>query len=190
MTAATTTESFFEAKYRADPDPWNFAKSEYENRRYDATMQALEGRRFRRALEPGCSIGVLTERLTYYCAAVDAFDISETVVCEAMKRCSGTTAKITHGALPHNIPSAAYDLIVFSEIGYYFEELELRAIIDRLVRILEPGGILLAAHWTGHSSDHILHGERVHDIIRSEPGLTLQLSEAHDGFILDRWERS
>ena len=43
-----------------DPDPWEFETSEYEAAKYDATIAALEGRRYATGLEIGCSIGVLT----------------------------------------------------------------------------------------------------------------------------------
>ena len=35
------TTDFFEALYQQDPDPWQFATSEYEAQKYAATMAAL-----------------------------------------------------------------------------------------------------------------------------------------------------
>ncbi len=71
-----SSAEFFEAKYRAaaDGDPWKFATRDYELRRYDAVMRALGGRRYARGFEPGCSVGVLTERLATVCDEVDACD--------------------------------------------------------------------------------------------------------------------
>ena len=54
--------AYFEELYAADHDPWDLATSAYERDKYEATMAALEGRRFASALEVGCSIGMLTER--------------------------------------------------------------------------------------------------------------------------------
>ena len=49
---------YFEGIYADGPDPWGFETSEYERRKYDLTLAALPRRRYARALEPGCSIGV------------------------------------------------------------------------------------------------------------------------------------
>ena len=59
--------AFFDDLYAADPDPWDFETSPYEAAKYDATIAALEGRRFASGLEIGCSIGVLTDRLRAHC---------------------------------------------------------------------------------------------------------------------------
>ena len=53
----------FERVYRDDPDPWRFATSAYEQRRYDITIACLPEARYRRAFEPACAIGELTRRL-------------------------------------------------------------------------------------------------------------------------------
>ena len=70
--------------------------------------------------EPGCSIGVLTERLARICDQVEAMDISPTAVARTRDRC-GLLQNVTvsHGALPVDLPTGYFDLIVLSEIGYY-----------------------------------------------------------------------
>ena len=78
MTEDSTTEAFFEAKYLEAPDPWNFATSPYETSRYAAILSFLKPRRFARAFEPGCSVGVLTASLARICGQVEAMDISPT----------------------------------------------------------------------------------------------------------------
>jgi Nodulation protein S (NodS) len=57
------SEASFEAKYRHSPDPWQFAASPYEQRRYAAILRSLSRARYSRAFEPGCSVGVLTAAL-------------------------------------------------------------------------------------------------------------------------------
>ena len=51
--AATTacTPETFEARYRADTDPWRFATSTYERERYATTMDALRRDRYGDAFE-------------------------------------------------------------------------------------------------------------------------------------------
>ncbi len=194
MIKASTTDpssaEFFERKYQESPDPWNFGGSAYELERYDVTMGALAGRRFRCAFEPGCSVGVLTERLARVCDQVVALDLSATAVKAARARCEGwENVTVRTGSLIDPLPEAEFDLVVLSEIGYYLEIRELERCGAALVEKLVPGGWLLGVHWLGHSVDHRLSGDRVHEVLRSLNGLRLEHSERHAGFRLDRWTR-
>ena len=191
----TTSQAFFEDKYQREGDPWNFAGSPYEQHRYDVIIAALEHRRYGRTFEPGCSVGVLTARLAAICGCVEAIDISPAAVQHARMRCKHLPdVEITCGALPHFLPRGIYDLIVFSEIGYYLPEDELFNLGNILVQRLAPGGVLIAAHWLGASQDHLLSGGRVHQILHRLDGLVHEYSqdhaELHGGFRLDRWVRS
>ena len=67
-------------------DPWSVDDSWYEERKRDLTLAALPRRRFRRALEVGCSIGALTARLAERCDEVLALDESEVAVAAAARR--------------------------------------------------------------------------------------------------------
>lgn len=57
--ATSLPPDYFDVRYAADPDPWNFAGSPYERDKYAATLAALPRERYASALEVGCSIGVL-----------------------------------------------------------------------------------------------------------------------------------
>ena len=188
MKPDTTSQSFFETMYRQNTDPWGFSSKEYELSRYEAIVSALSHRRYQRAFEPGCSIGVLTARLAGICGKVQAMDISPSAVQSACVRCKDfANVEITCGAIPKLLPSGPFDLIVFSEIGYYLEEQQLQAVGTALINRLGEGGVLLAAHWLGNSLDHILSGDRVHEILGGLEGLALDYSERHGEFRLDRW---
>ena len=190
MTDSTTSAEFFENKYRESTDPWDFARSDYERSRYAAILAALDKQSYRRAFEPGCSIGELTWRLAERCTHVDAMDISATAVAQAKNRCRHLANVTLHsGDLMHQTPDKVFDLIIFSEIGYYFEEDSLRKLGKMLVSRIPISGTLLAAHWLGTSKDHLLSGDRVHEILDRLPGLQLNHSERHAGFRLDRWLR-
>jgi hypothetical protein len=65
----------------------------------------------------------------------------------------------------------------------------LRAILGRCVGNLTLQGTMLASHWLGSSSDHILGGDAVHQMIASIPGIRLEHSLHYDGFRLDRWKK-
>lgn len=190
MAIDTVSKEFFEGKYQMDSDPWKFASNSYELNRYAEIMRSLEGRRFAAGFEPGCSIGVLTERLASVCGRLWAMDISPTAVTAARQRCAHLrNVSISQGALPDDVPACDFELIVFSEIGYYFEPDTLVKIRDRLTESLRPNGVLIGAHWLGVSPDHVLHGETVHQVLHAGRGVRLTASQRFDGFLLERWER-
>jgi len=190
MSAGTTSRQFFDALYQRNPDPWQFASSDYELGRYERIVQALSGSRYGRAFEPGCSIGVLTEQLTSVCDIVEALDISAVAVDRARQRCSHlSNVLIRQGTIAKDIPTGQFDLIVFSEIGYYFDESRLASLVDQLISVTRPGGTFLAAHWLGSSADHLLSGDRVHEVILEAEGLVLDYSERRTEFRVDRWLR-
>jgi SAM-dependent methyltransferase len=191
MSRDRTSREFFEKKYRGGADPWGFASSSYELRRYGAILAALSGRRYARALEPGCSIGVLTAGLAGLCDQVEASDISPSAVEQARTRCASLkNVHLTCGSLEDAVPGGEFDLIVLSEIGYYFEEAQLAEIAEGLRGRLVRGGTLLAAHWLGRSQDHVLSGDRVHEVLTRLTGMQWELAERYEGFRLDRWSKT
>jgi len=186
----TTTSEFFERIYQQAPDPWNFAGSDYEQGRYRSILNALSPRQYGRAFEPGCSIGILTAFLAQICDQVEAIDISPTAVRRAREHCEKlTNVQIACGALPDSIPAENFDLIVFSEIGYYFSRSSLLQLGQRLISHIPQSGTFLAVHWLGHSSDHLLSGDEVHQVLESIPGMRHVQADRDTGFRLDRWER-
>jgi SAM-dependent methyltransferase len=196
MSAATTTAEFFEAMYRRADDPWNFAGSAYETRRYDASMAALAGRRYGRAFEPGCSVGVLTQRLAGLADFVAACDLSDTAVRRARERCSDLgNVSIVCGGLEDFAAEGAWDLVVLSEIGYYFSASRWAEISGGIVARMPTGGTLLAVHWLGFSADHLMSGDEVHAILRADARLALEhderciVEDARESFRLDRFRR-
>ena len=186
----------FEDRYRAVDDPWSFATSTYELGRYAAILAALRPppHRYRRAYEPACSVGVLTEQLARRCDQLVATDVSASAVRRAVDRCGDRSAlQIEVGAVQAGPPPGdPLDLIVFSEVGYYFDEAELAGVVDLLAAALGPGGDLVACHWTGESPDHRLPGATVHEVLRQRlvPHASLVRSEVCDGFLLDAWRCS
>lgn len=190
MIIDTITRAFFDGIYQRNPDPWNFASSTYELGRYERILQALSRTRYKRAFEPGCSIGVLTELLASVCDRVEAMDISEVAVDRARQRCSNlSNIHIECATMPNDMPAGEFDLIVFSEVGYYFTESQLESLINRLTMHTSSGGTFLAAHWLGSSPDHLLSGDRVHQVISGVDELILEHSERHADFRLECWTR-
>jgi SAM-dependent methyltransferase len=190
--SGSTRESpaeMFEALYRADPDPWRFASSTYEQGRYATLLQALQRDHYEYAFEPGCSIGEFTALLAPRCARLLATDVSATAVGAARQRCRALPqVEISHADLRViDAPGARFDLIVLSEIGYYFAADQLVRIAIGLSNQLLPGGEFLAAHWLGHSTDHVLHGDEVHATLIECMPLAQRRAERHAQYRINSW---
>ena len=190
-----SSSEFFEDKYRADEDPWNFSSDSYEQTRYRTILHALEPGRYRCAFEPGCSVGALTEKLAAVCERVDACDFSITAVEQARQRCQALPGvNVYRASLNDAARYQDYDLIVLSEIGYYFSSVAWQSLVLYIGDEMRSGATLLASHWIGTSTDHILSGDEVHALIK-HPALELRHGERHEdathgGFRLDLWKKS
>jgi trans-aconitate methyltransferase len=181
----------FEARYRADPDPWNYAASAYERNKYELTLRALSRESYRFAFEPACSIGELTVLLAQRCEHLLATDVSPTAVERARQRCAHLgNVTVECRDLRTQPQGQSFDLVVLSEVGYYFGADMLRNIGRRLAGALMAGGELLAVHWLGHSADHVLHGHEVHTILLRSLPLRHTLDERHPGFRIDVWTKA
>ncbi len=183
--------SDFESRYQGARDPWRFATSPYEQRRYDLTVAALLRPRYERAFEPGCAVGELTRRLSARCDSVLAMDGSPTAVETARDRCHRcANITIRVGEVPDDWPDGRFDLVVLSELGYYFTRPELGDLRERAVDALEAGGTLVGVHWRGHSADHLLHGDEVQAVLGADPTSLLRKgSYLDDDFALQLWVR-
>lgn len=186
---ATSPEAF-EAKYRSSPDPWNFRYSEYEQNRYSSIISSLSRTHYRHAYEPGCSVGELTRMLARRCERVTATDVSLTALGFARATCQECPNVIfVHDTLVNRRPRGHFDLIVLSEIAYYFTENDLIDIARNLGEALAPEGELLAAHWLGESADHALHGDEAHRVLIDTLSLQHCVSRRFDGYRLDTWTK-
>ena len=91
--------------------------------------QRLGTRRFHRALEVGCSIGVLTERLAGRCDQVVGVDFVAAAVASARARCAPYPGlSIEQMQVPQQWPEGRFDLILFSEVLYFLNESDLTEI--------------------------------------------------------------
>jgi hypothetical protein len=185
----STTRRYFDDMYAGASDPWGFESSGYEQRKYAITGACLPNLRYQSAFEPGCSIGVLSEILAGRCEHLLATDI----VPAALKRAAARLANHPHvaveeGAIPEDWPSGCFDLVVLSEIAYYFDQLDLRGIMSLLLDSTSSGAHVLGVHWRGRT-DYPLSGDQAHEIIGSTAGLRPVAHYEEAEFLLDVWER-
>ncbi len=178
-------QEFFDDFYGDQPDPWGFENRWYERRKRAITMASLPRERFRRAFEPGCSIGVLTAELATRCDEVLATDISERPLGAARSRLSGSDGvRFEQRRIPDEWPSGAFDLIVLSEVGYYCGANDLRTLAYRAASSLTDDGVLVACHWRHRVEEYPLRGDEVHRALLSEPGLAVLAEHLEEDFVL------
>ncbi|MCJ0978586.1 nodulation S family protein [Rhodococcus sp. ARC_M12] len=170
---------YFRTVYAVKDDPFMLDSKWYERRKYALTLASLPKPHYRRALEPGCSIGVLTQQLAARCDHVVSTDVVDSALDSARRRVGDTAAvEFARWSLSDDwstLPASAemFDLIVVSEVGYYLDADDLTSAMARAVEHLEVGGTLVAAHWRHDVDDYPLPGDRVHEIIAATPGLAL-----------------
>jgi len=179
---------YFDALYARDADPWDFGTSEYERAKYDATVAALDGRRYARALEVGCSIGVLSERLAAVCDELLAVDAAQAAADAARERLGAHPhATVECRELPEAFPAGPFELIVCSEVLYYLDDAAFSATAAAIERELEPGGSLLAVHWRPVTETYPLTGDEVHERLAARFGPAAR-SERTPEYALDRFD--
>lgn len=186
---------YFDGTYSRHEDPWGFVDRWYEERKRALTLAALPAARYRRALELGASIGVLTAELAQRCGELVATDTALAAVERARHRIQQRLgpASARFDVLQHDLrdplPPGVFDLVVLSEVGYYLSRPALRGAVRRLLAALEPGGTLLACHWRHPVTDYPLTGDEVHRILAEELAGSLRRLVRHeeDDLLLEVW---
>lgn len=180
---------YFDDLYARSRDPWNFETSEYERNKYERTLSVLAHRRYRRALEVGCSIGVFTAMLAPLCDELLAVDVSEAAVAAARQRLADLpNVRVELRTLPEETPQGPFDLIVASEVLYYWPEDVMLSALRRFEEVLAPGGSLLAVHWRKETKTYPLQGDEVHGLILEHTRLTNTTTVVEPEYRLDLLE--
>lgn len=160
--------SYFDRIYAESDDPWGFETRPYEAEKYRATLAALPREIYRSAFEIGCSIGVLTEGLSARCQRLLSVDVSERALERARERCRHLPqVDFQLMRVPNEFPEGPFDLVLVSEVGYYWSQVDLLEARRQIVEHLEPGGHVLLVHWTPYVDDYPLTGDAVHDTFRA-----------------------
>lgn len=166
--AGSLAAGYFDRLYAEHGDPWSFATSPYEAAKYRDTLRALPRPRYGNALEVGCSIGVLTRLLASRCDRLLAIDVSQAALAQAATRCAGRGVRFERRALPDDMPAGPFDLVVLSEVGYYWSGEALAAARTAIGRQTRAGGHLLLVHYTG-ATNYPLTAHDVHSAFGADP---------------------
>lgn len=183
----------FDARFRADPDPWDTTTSAYEREKYDRTLAACGPGPFHRALELGGANGAFSARLAGRCDALTTIDFSPTAVGLAQERLEERDhVRVLHGTVPDDLPRGQdHDLVVASEVLYYLPDDAFRRTVDRLPQLLRPGGRLVAVHWSGQAPDLRRSAVETHRALRVGSGLRqvpLPAPTGTRGYLLDAFD--
>ncbi len=180
----------FEARYRADPDPWGYMSSDYERRKYAATLEACGDGPFEDALELGASIGVFSSMLAPRCVRLATIDAAPTAVEAARRRLTSFPhVRVSLGSIPEALPKTAVDLVIASEILYYLSPSELDSTLEALESRTVQGARLVAVHWRQPGSERPFDAQQVHGLLRAESWLEPVISGGTDDYLLDVLER-
>lgn len=182
---------WFEQLFREQGDPWHFETSAYERAKYDHTLAALPRDRYEAALEVGCANGVLTQRLAPRCADLLAVDVSPTALDAARRRCAAQPhVRFEQRRMPADAPDGRFDLVLLSEVIYYWDRDDLARAAAYLCDHVREGGDVLLIHWTG-DTDYPLSGDEAVDGLKSLLGdhVRPMLAERRERYRLDLWRR-
>jgi predicted TPR repeat methyltransferase len=185
--------AYFDRLYAEREDPFGFADRWYEQRKYSVTMASLPQRRYRRAFEPGCSIGVLTEALAARCDRLLASDVSPAAVERARRRLSAyPDVVVEQRQVPDDWPGGRFDLVLLSELVYYFDDADLERLLALATGAVDDGGTLVAVHWRHPADDHRRSGDEVQGLLATaaqEAGLVETVLHVEADFRLGVWVR-
>jgi SAM-dependent methyltransferase len=184
-------QGYFDGMYAASADPWGFASRWYEARKYALSLALLPRERYGHAFEPGCSIGVLTELLAPRCDQLLACDVAAAAVDSAARRtASRGNVRVGRMDILRDWPPGKFDLIVFSEVLYYYAGEDLNRVLDRAAAALRPDGNLLAVHWRHPVADYPRSGDEVHLILAGHPGLARLVEHREPDFVAEVYARA
>ena len=178
---------YFDATYERHDDPWGLATRWYELRKRAILLASLPQESFERVLEIGPSIGVTTEALVDRATSLLCVDVSAAAVPRARERV-GDRAIIEVRDVTTDFPEGEFDLVVLSEVGYYFGAAGLAAVLASIVAALHEHGTLVACHWRHPVADYPLSGDGVHEAIAGL-GLDRLVRHEEEDFVLEVFSR-
>lgn len=176
--------SVFDRIHARAADPWSVETSAYEREKYAQTLAALPRARYAHGLEIGCSIGAQTVLLAARCDRLLAVDVAAEPVRRTRERCAGLPhVEVRQARIPRDWPAGTFDLIVISEVLYFFSPADVMAAARLAAGCLRPGGTILLVNWTGYT-DSPTTGEEAAALFVAGAALT-HAPARHDQYRID-----
>jgi SAM-dependent methyltransferase len=190
-TPETLGAGYFDGMYSGAADPWGFEERWYERRKYAIALAMLPRKRYRAAFEPGCSIGVFTRMLAPRCDTLLSCDLAAAAVKAAAARTPDLPqVRVEQRDIPRQWPAGRFDLIVLSEILYYFGDHDLEQVLKHAAGSLAPDGTLLAVHWRHPVAEYPRTGDDVHRVLAAQPGLARLVEHDEPDFLAEVYIRT
>jgi len=184
----------FESLYAADEDPWDVRTTWYERRKRAILLASLGQARYRSAFEPGCGNGEMSAALAARCERLLACDGAASAVAAARRRLHGAApqaVRIEQRSLPAQWPTdERFDLVVISELAYYFDAAVLQDLLSRTHAMLEGGGELVMCHYLRDFDDRVSATADAHALAGRLPGMVRTVRHLDQDFLLETWQRS
>lgn len=188
-----TLHAHFEALYAADEDPWSVRATWYERRKRALLLASLGRERYRSAFEPGCGNGEMSAALAARCERLLACDGAAGAVAAARRRlldAAPGAVRIEQRSLPDGWPDGErFDLIVISELAYYFDAAALADMLARACAMLDPGGELAMCHYLRDFDDRVSATASVHALPGRMPGMVRAVHHLDQEFLLEVWRK-
>ena len=185
--AELISDAHFDRMFDRGDDPWGHEHSWYEQRKRALTLASLPRGRVCAAFEIGCSTGLLTCELVQRAERVLAVDISASALERARRRLGEKAAgvELLRMDVREAWPPGRFDLIVLSEVGYYWRIEQVRSVLRRAVRTLTSDGALVLVHWRHPIEDRRIDGDAVHAVLEDLPGIDCAVRHVEPDFRLD-----
>lgn len=179
---------YFDTLYIDTDDPWKMRTRWYEARKRALVEAVLPRARFGRVFEPGCGAGLMTERLARRCDALLATDLHPRAVASTARRLAAHAhVAVQVAALPQAWPDGAFDLIVLSELGYYFAAEDWRPMAARFAASLTDSGVVVACHWRHDFDARRSSTSEVHRALDDVAGLHALCTVSEPDLLLQVW---
>lgn len=182
----------FEAMFRANVDPWNYACSPFEAFKRRALLHACGAQKRGRVLELACANGETTRALGPKALRLLGIDGSPTAILEARRRTEDVDRiSVRVALLPDAMPRGPFDLILVSELLYYLDGRALNAVLAGLVAATALGGRIVLLHHLRRFEDATQHPRLAHDAARAAFAALFQMSvyKHHGRFELLAFDR-
>lgn len=165
-------------------DDWN------ERRKRSLLLGALRRPRYRRAFEPGCGFGNLTNALAQRCDALLASDHDALGVARARELLAPHhNVQLCTMHVPQEWPQGRFDLIVLGELLYRLSRAEIRQVAQCALQSLDVHGEVVACHWRHAAPATGISGDELHAELHGALPLQLALRHQEPDFILETWSR-
>ncbi|UUT36273.1 PIG-L family deacetylase [Microbacterium elymi] len=186
----TFDAAWFEERYARRSDPWGVDSRWYERRKRDVIAACLPRPRYGHVLELGCGTGAFTQILADRAEDVVAVDASAHALVRARDRLAGVShVRWQQVDLLADWPGGCFDLVVLSEVAYYWSASDLDAVLSRIDGSLDADGELVACHWRHPIPGAPQSGDAVHDAIRAQANLSPSVRHREEDFILEVFAR-